>query len=136
MEQAYGELRDAMLQSGFGAGPAAREKYQAVLLQLPQREELQRQAAEYQKEVTGVAANLQPVAEELEGKQRPDLPRLEEEEKALRQEEKEENQRLLDLRGRLALCRSSWEELRQASLASQELTQRASVTAELARRAS
>lgn len=135
MEQAYGELRDAMLQSGFGAGPAAREKYQAVLLQLPHREELQRQAAEYQKEVTGVAANLQAVAEELEGKQRPDLPRLEEEEKALRQEEKEENQRLLDLRGRLALCRSSWEELRQASLASQELTQRASVTAELARRA-
>lgn len=57
MEQAYGELRDAMLQSGFGAGPAAREKYQAVLLQLPQREELQRQAAEYQR---GNSAPISP----------------------------------------------------------------------------
>ncbi len=135
MDRALEELREAMLQSGFGSGPAARQSYQAVLEQLPRRKELEQEAKSYREEVTAVAANLREMDKELAGKEPPDLPKLEEAERALRREEQEQGDRLQVLRGRLTLCENAWGELRQASLDSQQLVERVSVTAELSRRA-
>lgn len=135
MDRAHGELKEAMLQSGFGSGPAARQSYLAALEQLPRREELEQEAQKYREEVTAVAANLREAARELEGKEPPDLPGLEAAEQALRREEQEQGERLQVLRSRLTLCQSAWEELHRASLESQQLVQGISVTAELARRA-
>ncbi len=132
---AYEQLKEVMSQSGFGRGPAARESYLAALGQLSRRGELEKKLELRRREVTSVAAALQELSIELEGKTLPDLPRLIREEEVLRKEEEVLQGQHSALSQALALCRTSWEELRQETLAAEELAERAAITTELARRA-
>lgn len=125
------QLRQAMLESGF----TTREQYAAALARGPELERLRQQVEDHRTMTVSVEANLRTLGEELAGKAPPALPELEAEEAALRRAETAQRESYTAAASALALCRRSWEELRQESAASHQLASQAAAAAELARRA-
>ena len=111
------QLRQAMLESGF----TTREQYTAALARGPELERLRQQVEDHRTMTVSVEANLRTLGEELAGKAPPALPELEAEETALRRAEAEQRESYTAAASALALCRRSWEELRQESAASHQL---------------
>ena len=125
------ELRRAMTESGF----SAREEYLAALGREKERDALQEQVEGYRQMAFSVEASLRELEAELTGREPPKLELLEEREAALRAELDGLRARQLREASVLSAVRLLWDELCGVSGKSGELRRRASMAAELARRA-